>query len=175
LGQFADPNSPDLRFKHIFEYLQQHWQELFGWQLFLPLSDEDLHFYAALRVPLTNDQAEFDSQVLALTKVLVDSINEKQLAVELGGAEADERGISKLERYLEQHQLPERANCVAFLRDLQDLRSSGVAHRKGGKYDKVSARFGIGERDLGKVFEGILSQAADLVAALSKLLPTGQF
>lgn len=175
LGQFADPNSSDLRFKHIFEYLQQRWQELVGWRLFLPLSDEDLHLYTALRVPLTNDQAEFDSQVLALTKVLVDSINEKQLAVELGGTEADERGISKLERYLEQHQLPERANCIAFLRDLQDLRSSGVAHRKGGKYDKVSARFGIGERDLGKVFEGILSQAADLVAALSKLLPTGQF
>lgn len=61
----------------MFESFQQRWQEVFGWQLFLPLADEDLHFYTALRVPLTDDQAEFDSQILALTKVLVDSINEK--------------------------------------------------------------------------------------------------
>jgi hypothetical protein len=171
LGQFVDPNSPDLKFKHLFEYLQRRWQESFRWQLFRSLSDEDSHLYTALRVPLTDDQAEFDAQVLALTKVLVDSINEKQLAAELGGTQADELGISKLERYLEQRQLPKRANCVAFLRDLQDLRSSGVAHRKGRKYDKVSARFGVGGKDLRKVFEDILSQAADLMIALSDLLP----
>ena len=171
LAQFADPQSPDLRFKYLFERLQRRWQECFGWQLFLPLSDEDSHFYTTLRVPLTNDQAEFDSQVLALTKILVDSINEKRLAAELGGTHANERGISKLERFLEQRQLPERANCIAFLRALQDLRSSGVAHRKGRKYDKVSARFGIGEKDLRRVFKDILSQATDLIIALSKLLP----
>jgi hypothetical protein len=172
LNQFADPESLDLQFKHLFAHLQRRWQECFGWQLFRPLSDEDSHLYTALRVPITDDQAEFDAQVLALTKVLVDSINEKQLAAELGGVQADERGISKLERYLEQRQLPERANCIAFLRDLQDLRSSGVAHRKGKNYDKVSARFSIGEKSLRKVFESILAQAIDLVIALSGLLPT---
>lgn len=77
LAQFADPERPDLFFKYMFESFTRRWREHFGWDFFIPLSEKDAHFYRTLRVPLSNDQAEFDSQVLALTKILIDSINEK--------------------------------------------------------------------------------------------------
>ena len=45
---------------------------------------------------------------------------------------------------------------LEFLRDLQELRSTGVAHLKGSKYDKIKTTFGIGQKDLSKVFVDIL-------------------
>lgn len=89
----------------------------------------------------------------------------------MGGTHPDEKGISKLNRYLEKARVVDAAKYVTFLRDLQDLRSTGVAHRKGSQYDKVSARFGIGEKDLIKIFESILMQACEFIGALAKLLP----
>jgi hypothetical protein len=171
LAQFADPERPDLFFKYMFENFTRRWREHFGWDFFIPLSEKDAHFYTTLRVPLSNDQAEFDGQVLALTKILIDSINEKKLAAELGGSQAEEKGISKLSRYLDKARIVDAAKYVTFLHDLQDLRSTGVAHRKGSQYDKVSARFGIGEKDLMKIFEDILMQACEFISALDRLLP----
>ena len=117
-----------------------------GMDLFMPLSPADVHFYTALRVPLTNDQAEFDAQVLALTKILIDSINEERLSIEMTDVTAGEKAISKLGKYLRKIDVADAGKYIAFLRDLQALRSSGVAHRKGAKYDEVSDRFGIKEK-----------------------------
>ena len=33
---------------------------------------------------------------------------------------------------------------IAFLKNLQALRSTGVAHRKGCNYEKIAASFGLG-------------------------------
>ena len=45
---------------------------------------------------------------------------------------------------------------INFLRNLQDLRSAGVAHLKGKRYAKIKKTFGIGEKELMKVFDDIL-------------------
>ncbi len=45
---------------------------------------------------------------------------------------------------------------IEFLRNLQDLRSAGVAHLKGSKYEKIKEAFSIEREDLSKVFDGIL-------------------
>jgi hypothetical protein len=42
------------------------------------------------------------------------------------------------------------------LRNLQDLRSAGVAHLKGTRYEKVKKEFSIGQKDLPQVFDDIL-------------------
>ena len=49
--------------------------------VFNRLEPEDEHFLTCLRVPLSDDQAEFDAQVLALTKVLVDSLMKRNWSV----------------------------------------------------------------------------------------------
>ena len=163
LAEPAEPERVDLLFKSVFKTFIEEWRRHFGWDLFMPLSPEDVHFYTALRVPLTNDQAEFDAQVLALTKIFIDSINEKRLSLEIGDVAAEEKAISKLDRYLRKIDVPDAEKYIAFLPDLQALRSSGVAHRKGAKYDEVSDRFGIKEKDLIRVFEEILRQSFDLI------------
>ena len=84
--------------------------------------------------------------VLALTKNVIDSINEKRPSLEIGDVAAEEKAISKLDRYLRKIDVPDAEKYIAFLPDLQALRSSGVAHRKGAKYDEVSDRFGIKKR-----------------------------
>jgi len=170
LGQFADPESPDLLFKYLFRRFGERWAEKFGWDLFRALEEADAHHFRTLRVPLTDDQAELDAQVLSLTKILIDSLNEAQLVAACGLGGADEKGISKLARFLEQRPIPQQADHIAFLRDLQELRSSGVAHRKGSKYDRVSARFRIGQQPLPDVFRTILGQAIACLEALTTLV-----
>ena len=48
LGQFANSERPDLRFKYLFENFTRQWRQVKGWDLFLPLSSDDEHFYTAL-------------------------------------------------------------------------------------------------------------------------------
>ncbi len=168
LSQWVEPKEPDLVLKHKFELFQEKWQKKFGWPLFKPLSEADQHNYKVLRVPLTNDQHEFDQQVLSLTKILIDSINEEELERRLPGAIENEKGISKLERFLGSLGLTDYMPHIKFLRDLYELRSSGVGHRKGKNWRKVAVRFNLGKRDLSEVFGDILRQATRLLEYLEK-------
>ena len=87
------PEAPDLLFKYRFEQFHRAWHERFGWPLFLPLHAGDAHLFIGLREPLTEDQGEFDSQVLALTKLLIDSLNEAQIGAALGSVPAGTKGV----------------------------------------------------------------------------------
>jgi hypothetical protein len=78
-GWFADPQMPDLVFKHLYPSVNSNLKKKNGWSLFLSLQGDDQHVFQTLRVPLTNNQAEFDGQILSLAKVLVDSLNEPEL------------------------------------------------------------------------------------------------
>lgn len=166
-GWFVDPETPDLCFKHELSRFNEEWKKTRGWALFLDLSAADQHFLTALHLPTTNEQAEFDQQVLALTKVLIDSLNEAELARQCKALPDGAKGIDKLEAYLKQAGNASVGSIVGFLRDLQALRSSGVGHRKGERYEKVSARFGIGTKCLQNVFHAVLF---DAIAALQTLL-----
>lgn len=165
LAEFTDASRVDLVFKAAFERFQEEWHERFGWYLFRPLLAGDRHHLVALRVPMTDEQAEFDMLVLSLTKLLIDSINEEQLVVL--GIDKDLKGIAKLEAYLAQEAVADAAVHIKFLRNLQSLRSSGVGHRKGSGYEKAAAAVGVGSMPLSEVFAQLLRGAATVVAALS--------
>ena len=74
-----------------------------------------------------------------MTKVLVDALNEKEIQKRLPDRIPDEKGISKLERWMSQEQYPSVEHDIAFLRRLQRLRSKLAAHRKGSDYAQVLA------------------------------------
>jgi hypothetical protein len=169
-GMFADPEMPDLTFKHEYPRFKERWQKQFGWELFLPLRDEDKHVFNILRIPLSDNIAEFDDQVLALAKLLVDSLNEKELAARLsGGSKSNEKGIAKFERWLQEQNLTTYQDHIKFLRKLQALRG-GSAHRKGDEYKKAADYFELGQHDLPKVFKGMLTQALAFLSFLNSLL-----
>lgn len=166
MAEFADPTQPSLRFKELFSYFQREHREQQSWTLFKDLADEDRHFFDALRTPLTRGPAEFDSQVLALTKVIVDSINEEEIEKRITNLAEGDKGIVKLEKFLQSKNLVGYEAHVQFLKNLQKLRSTGVAHRKGENFKKVAALFELDKNDRIKVFENILLKSAEFMEFL---------
>jgi hypothetical protein len=171
LAEFADPTRKDLVFKQRFATLQDSWLKKHGWALFKPLSEEDEHCYTSLRIPATAEQTEFDTQVMYLTKVLVDSLNEAEIAKHIAGT-PNQKGIDKIAEYLKCQKVPDHDQHVEFLRDLQSLRSSGAAHRKGKNYEKVAKRLGLNTKDRRIVFDELLEGALSLVKAMQALVET---
>ena len=154
-GNFADPEHPELYFKYKFRLFQEAWHKQFGWHLFKPFSTEDAYHMKSLHVPTTNGQKEFDDQVASITKIMIDSLNEKELERDLTLSKTNPRGIDKLEVFLIDHgfSVPK---MIEFFRNLQALRSTSIAHRKGDNYEKIKKFFGIGDKESLAVFEDIL-------------------
>lgn len=165
LGQWADASSADLQFKKRYGRASQAWEAVFKWPLFKPMHEDDAHVLKQLRKPLTDDQAEFDEQILHLAKLLVDSLNEEALAAAVGPGDKDEKGITKLDRFLEQHHAAERLAILAPLRTIQAIRSSGGAHRKGTKFDRVRSGAPVDRRAW---FQALLEDAIVTLRLLSE-------
>jgi hypothetical protein len=138
------------------------------WPLFKPLSGDDAHCLSSLRIPATAEQGEFDAQVMYLTKILIDSLNEAEITKQIGSA-SGAKGISKLEEYLKKKKVPDFEKHIQFLRDLQSLRSTGAAHRKGENYDKIARKLGLGREDRRAVFARFLTKAIELLDAVGKI------
>ena len=172
LAEFAEPSQPDLVFKARFHAFKEKWKAAFGWELFKPLSQGDRHCLDALRVPLTTEQLEFDNQVLALSKILVDSLNEFELAHQVGAMARDLKGIQKLGRFIAARNAAAPKGPIDFLSGLQALRSSGAAHRKGPNYERAITRLGLQEKDTSAAFTTLLQKATEFLSYLeSNVLP----
>jgi hypothetical protein len=156
LADPSDPEQADLLFKLKFERFQLEWIEKYSWHLFRPLVTEDKHFYKSIRIPMTEDLAEFDQLVLCLTKVLIDSLNDKALQQAIEKDESGAKSIRKLDLFLEQKTYPERERDIEFLRDLQKLRSASAAHRKGKNFLRIAKRFGLDTKPSPEIYEDIL-------------------
>ena len=178
LGEFAEPNSPDFIFKYRFENFQKSYSSQSKWPLFEELEEEDQHNLSALRALTGNRQSEFDQQVLSLSKVLVDSLSEKEIlrryeestGTPLTGTEGEERTIQKLEKLLEALGAPEPRESIQILRDIQGLRSASSAHRKGPSFKKLQERMGLKTKGLQQAFSEILLSASHLLHFLSQYL-----
>jgi len=172
LGEFADPSRPDLIFKHEYARFNRTFRETNGWDFFLPLHHDDEHFFTALRLPTNNSQAEFDSQLLALTKVIVDSFNEHGITGQLKTTAKGDHGITKLEKFLEEKNLEGFESHIKYLRILQELRSKSAAHRKGSNYDKLLQDLQMADKGQQSVFAALLVAAIQFLSYLqANLIP----
>lgn len=135
-------------FKKRFLEFNSNWENKFGWPLFISLKDKDEHYFSSLRIPLSDGQSEFDQQILSLTKLFIDSINEKKLSELILGVEKGKRGIALLEQFLNQEQLTEIHTHISMLKGIYWLRSSGVGHLKGQSYEEAKKHFEIGKVSL---------------------------
>ncbi len=169
LSQFTDPTKPDLVFKQEYDDFNLAFHESNGWNFFLPLHDDDKHYLIGLRLLAKDNQAEFDSQLTALTKVLVDSLNEEKIAKDLTLTK-DDKGITKLEKYFKEQKATNYEPHIKFLRALQNLRSKSAAHRKGNDYDKLIADLQMANERQQKVFAALLIAACNLIRYLRAML-----
>jgi hypothetical protein len=162
----TDPEQIDLIFKTRFIEFSKDWNAVMGWSIFLKLAEADRHLFEALHIPLTNSQAEFDSQVLALTKILIDSLNETEIVKETPEGNTETKGISKFARFLQAHGYPSYQQHTQFLRNLQNLRSSSVAHRKGENYKKIAKNLGLKDNNRADILKEILIESTDFLFSL---------
>lgn len=172
LGQWVDADEPALRFKAAFEQFREQWRVKFGWDLFKALKEGDEHYLTYLHVPTSENQKEFDDQVMALAKVLIERINEAEIAKQIA-LEKNDKGITKLGKYLESVQLTGRVEVISFLRNLNGLRS-GPAHVKGADYARAANYFDLESKGLVGVFADILNRATALVEELGKIIEPKQ-
>ena len=187
-GNFCDVCYPDLRFKYQFERFHSEWNEIFGWDLFLPLVDADSHRFKTLHCLTTaNNSSDFDEQVLSLTKILVDSLNQKELQngiddnnekvkkflteKKISSVSELKAGIDKLCCYLWSmgYDCP---NMIEFFRKLQSLRSNSIAHRKSKDrkdVQKTYEYFQIDIKNQQEVLEDIFVKAIMTLNTFSRM------
>jgi hypothetical protein len=177
LAEWTETDRPEHLFKYEYGSLLEESTQSLGWPILLALSKEDEHYLAALRIPASEEQRDFDEVILALTKVLVDSLNEKELNKLVDPAELEglKGSISRLEKACANRGVADYADHIRFLRDLQDLRSSGAAHRKGSNYQKIAEKMGFDAQSLRDVFKGLLVKGLTFVRFLKSLAEGGAF
>jgi hypothetical protein len=165
LAQFAKSERLEHLFPQCYEKLKDVCEKILGWQLLLPLTAEDAHHFRAIRIPSTDEQKDFDDLVQSLTKILIDSLNQKALNALIAQEKVPEikNSIARLEAALGACKVPDSETHIEFLRKLQNLRSSGAAHRKGGNYQKIADEFQVDSQNLRTVFAGILAKALDVL------------
>ena len=177
-AQFANSDRSEHVFKQRYDDLQKVSQTHLGWHWLLPLHTADAHHLQSLRIPTTDEQQNFDGMVLSLAKILIDSLNEKSLRqlipCEKQEEFKDKSGIALLEAALNLNNLEGADIHIDFLRKLQNLRSSGSAHRKGRKYSKIAEYFGVENQSLRHVFANILNNASDTLDYFIILVNSGR-
>ena len=155
-------------FRESLRGFQERFQKRFDFKLFMPLLENDRHKEEGLRVPPNNDAREFDTQLLNLATLLPDSIDKKQLLTYVGGrtehGQKKKGSIAVLKEFLSLMSLP--TDIIQPLHRVQDLRSSGAAHRRGANYAKHVAKHGLNEACKEEFFRKLL---VDMTRALDAL------
>jgi len=177
LAEFTDSDRPEHIFFSLYTKLMQLSQDILGWNLLLPLTKEDEYHLHSIRIPSTDEQKDFDELILALTKIFVDSLNERELNHFLSQDEVNEivGSISRLEKILAKKNVGVYQPHIKFLRNLQNYRSAGSAHRKGKNYKKIAKELNIPNSSLPVVFEGILNKSNDFLRFLIDCINNGVF
>lgn len=164
MASFTNPEAIDFIFKNTYIKTNKIFEEKLGWKLFLDLDKQDIYNFEGLRIPINNSIVEMDILTLSLVKVLLDSLNEKNIVKDLtGNYEKLAGSISKLEVWIKEKNLVDYQDHIKFLRNLQELRSSGTGHRKGKGYEKISKKFDISKGNYNEAFINILEQAVEFL------------
>lgn len=129
-GQFAESENPEHRFKLAYDQLQNSWEGHWGWRLHRKAEGPDASVLQRLRIPVNDTDAELRTQSINLALVLVDYLNEKELASYLSDAKGD-KGIAKLKKFLEAQSYQHTERDIRLLQRIQRMRSRIGAHSSG--------------------------------------------
>ena len=149
-----------------------NFERRFGFKLFKELpSGRDA---IGLHDPVSNEESEFNEQILNMAKIFVDGINEQDLARSMQGAERG-RSISNMLRFLADAGLErsEAEKIGAGFRAVQSLRSAAAAHWKGRNYEKDLRRLGLEGKDPRDRFVKVAARLLFLLERLDGWLEGG--
>jgi len=169
LAQFAATENTEHVFKNAYLAIQRDWIERWGWGLYRDAEGSDAKLIQRVRIPLNATDTEFEAQLLPLAKLLVDMLNEAGIAADLPPVR-DEKGISKLKRFLQAHGYQHVDRDIAFLRRVQNLRSRIAAHTSGTSGQAFLAEE-LGGLSKPEYIEKLMSEAIQMFADLSEVQP----
>lgn len=187
LGEASDTAfAPDHLFKHLYEKFQTEWQKSHDWYLIKPLSPSVEYNLSTLHSLSDENEQDFKAQILALTMILIESINTEGIRDHLDtnnealkdfAAQKDinlkekASGINILEQFLVSHG-GDNGKVISLLRNLQDLRSTRFAHRPdstGKKYARAAAFFKLDTMTLKNAYDRMLLLAVEAMQTLLQL------
>ena len=145
-GRFSDGSTvPDLILRERSISFNNLWKDKFGWDLYIELSPDDKYKLDNLHLLTTDyNPSDFEAQVLSSAIIFIDSLNKKAFESQLDPTDSivseyltqkkkdklsDLASLDCLELFLKTRSHDCR-EMMDFLRKLQLLRSTGVAHRK---------------------------------------------
>lgn len=167
-----------MSFKKRYHNLQKASQTHLGWQWLLPLCPADAHHLQSLDISVSDEQWDFDSLVLNLAKILIDSLNEESLKklipYEKQEAFEHKNGTALLEAALYLNDLDGADVHIEFLWKLESLCSDGSLDRKGQNYSKIAKSFDVENQSLRHVFANILNGASDTLDYFIALVSSGR-
>ncbi|MDP3434057.1 MAG: hypothetical protein Q8T04_13985 [Bacteroidota bacterium] len=198
-GNFVDyPERVDHYFKHRYHEFNEKWEKKFGWKFYKPLADEDKFRFKSLHLPATNNIISFCDQILNLSIITIDRLNEAEIEkklkkmpknkaledflVEISKNDINippdiniqlkvERGLAKLERFIKENGHNFSDMNEEFLRRLWDLRSGLLAHgfsNSNNKCKKAIEYFGIKDNNYIEVAKSIFENAIKTMDILER-------
>lgn len=135
----TNPTDEVLYFRDLLYKLNSYWNKQYKFHLFKPLNESDSHYYKSFRIPLTNEQKDFDEQLSSLSKIILESINIKEInkyfkhnSIDI---DDDLKGINRLKIYIKSigYNEEDTESKIGYFNMLYDLRSKMTAHRKSEK------------------------------------------
>ena len=167
LGSFNAPMGPITAFLDARCKLNDAWAARFNRPLYRPFHDDEDDMEKLIRIPAGNGRQEFDTVILNLTKYCIDYIDESALV-----SSGKPGGINKLEATLLESGIQ---TDIKPLRDLQEIRSSCMAHAKGKKYERLKGTLLTGNcpKDITRIIERLTTMmerlSSDLGSAQANL------
>ena len=168
-AQFAESHRPEHQFRTLYRQLAETCEQRLGWQILQPLHEKDAHRLASVRVPASDEQPAFDEQVQGLATILVDSLHKRRIRDLVPEAQRPDRdgGIDLLEALFRIRAVHAYHAHIEFLRTVQNLRSSGSAHRKGRKFDRHATKVRLPELGPQRVVADLILRANSLLRFLA--------
>lgn len=165
MTEFVEPTDEIYAFKKAHARAQECFKKLFSSDLFKVLSEDDMHCYTSLHIPLTQEVKELDEQVQNIAKVVVDSLVKDNLDK---NANASIKALSNfLHTKIEEHEVED---IVLPFKMIQGLRSTGSAHLKGKNYSKIISDHELDALTNSEKFKKIVLMITQSLNSISELL-----
>lgn len=163
---YDNPEQPKHWFREAYYRLRSKCYEYLGWQLLLPPHPDEEHYIANLTVPAPDEQRDFDALITSLCTLCIDSLNVKALKKTVPPElqqELAEKGTLDCFFDILLYRGESLGFYGCFLRELHQLRCSRAEQRKACNYRQIASNFGYDNRNVQTVFQGMLSQAINLI------------
>ncbi len=173
----ASPADPPHDLREALGEASQAGKAILGEALFRPLGSDDEHVVDGLHVPVVDEPKEFDTQIMALAKMLNDSINVAAIGKHSGltiDKETIPGSIELLREWLLRIGVDADAadQTVTPLRVIQQLRSKGPAHRRDESCRRALAKAGLDRLPNNARVAAVMTKATEALKALTHLLRT---